>query len=196
MRKIVFLWGMILAFAAACAAQSGVLPAKANIRFSAQISNGPAGSCGCFAMQGGAGDLAWSIHKFGLDENAKLISGVADISVEHTGSVNGAPYGLTLTTLAFGPRFRFPASKAGIFVQSLFGFTHGSDSQFPVHNTLQPSANSFALDLGGGVDYPVNSRRFSWRVIQVDYLRTALPNNSTDWQNNLRMSTGVNFLFH
>ena len=190
MRKIGILGTALFCFAAFAAAQSRWSPTALNVRFSEQISNGPAGTCGCFAMEGFAGDLAWTLHRYGM-EHSHTLGGVADISVEHTHKVSSAPYGLTLTTLAFGPRYTASAFKSThLFAQSLFGFSHGSNSEFPEHNTLVPSANSFALDLGAGADYAVTDR-MAIRVGQVEYLRTSLPNNTSDWQNNLRISAGV-----
>lgn len=184
------LFALVLACTAgSAAAQSRATPTSVNVRFSEQISNGPAGSCGCFAMEGAAGDITWTLRQYGV-EHAKLVGAVADLSIEHTGKVTNAPYGLTLTTLAFGPRFVAPAFKSNIFAQILFGFTHGSGSQFPEHGSLVSSANSFALDLGAGVDYPLN-KRVAIRIAQVEYLRTSLPNNSSNWQNNFRFAAGI-----
>jgi opacity protein-like surface antigen len=124
------------------------------------------------------------------------ISGIStDIAVEHTGSINSVGYGLTLTTLTAGPRFvLLPKSKLHPFTQALLGFAHGSGSQFPQQNTLVSSANSFALDIGAGADYSLN-KRISVRILQLDYLSTALPNNTTNWQNNLRIGTGITLHF-
>jgi len=189
----------IVALVLACmtlsaSAQSHSSAASVNVRFSEQISNGPAGSCGCFAMQGAAGDVAWRVYRLGRGNGGSL-SGVADVGVEHTGSVSGAPYGLTLTTVSFGPRFTVPASRhAQIFAQSLFGVAYGSNSQFPEHNTFVTSANSFALNLGAGLERSL-SEHIAVRILQMEYLRTALPNNSSNWQNNLRLSAGITFRF-
>jgi hypothetical protein len=37
--------------------------------------------------------------------------------------------------------------------------------------------------------------RLSVRVLQLDYLRTTLPNSGTDWQNNLRIGVGLTLRF-
>ena len=81
-------------------------------------------------------------------------------------------------------------SRLKPFAQALFGFAHGSDSAFPQRSALEDSANSFALDIGGGADYGLR-KRFSTRVLQLDYLRSGLPNGSTNWQNNLRIGAGL-----
>jgi hypothetical protein len=183
----------ILLLALTCAAQTKLIPAEANIRFSEQLSNGPAGNCGCFVMEGAGGDFAWTLHRYGVEHLAPL-SAVADVSAEHTGSVDGAPYGLTLTTFAAGPRIALPAGKSAVFAQSLFGITHGSGSEFPESNGLAASANSFALDLGSGIDYPL-IKPISLRLLQIEYLRTSLPNDADNWQNNLRLSAGLTIRF-
>ncbi len=176
-----------------CAAQTKLVPAEANIRFSEQISNGPAGDCGCFTMQGAAGDFAWNLYHPAV-ERAATLSAVADVSVEHTGNVNSTPYGLTLTSVVFGPRAAVPARKTSLFAQGLIGVTHGSGSEFPHGGSLVSSANSFAFDLGAGADYPL-AKRVLLRIVQAEYLRTSLPNNASDWQNNLRLSAGVTLKF-
>jgi hypothetical protein len=175
---------------AACAQWT---PREVNIRYSEQISNAPAGNCGCFPMEGVAGDVYWNIAQL-KPRHAADFGVAADLGVEHTGNENGAGYGLTLTTLSGGPRFKLRAKKVNTFAQLLLGFGHGSGSEFPEHGKLVSSASSFALDAGAGADYPVGEH-VSIRMLQVDYLRLALPNNSTDWQNNLRLAAGVTFRF-
>jgi peptidoglycan-associated lipoprotein len=183
----------LLSLALASSACAQVVPGAVNFRYSAQVSNAPAGNCGCFVLEGAAADADWRIAGLGAAHGMSF-SFAADVGVEHTGAVADAPYGLTLTTLAAGPRLWLPAHKARIFGQALLGFAHGSNSEFPQNNTLVPSANSFALDLGGGADYAI-SKRFAVRVLQLDYLRTSLPNISTNWQNNLRLGAGVTLHF-
>jgi hypothetical protein len=192
MQKIAIVGLVVLGCVLPVSAQlSKLAPAEASVRFSEQISNGPAGTCGCFAMEGIAGDVAWSIHRYGMEHN-RVLGGVADVSVEHTGKVSNAPYGLTLTTLAFGPRYATAYGRSHFFAQSLFGFSHGSGSEFPQHNSLVPSASSFVLAVGAGADYPIRDR-VSIRLGQIEYLRSSLPNNSTNWQNNLRIGARITF---
>ncbi len=179
----------LLSLALASSACAQAVPGTVNFRFSEQISNAPAGNCGCFGLEGAAVDADGRIAGAGA-AHGKMFSLAADGGVEHTGAVADAPYGLTLTTLTAGPRLWLPAHKMRVFGQALLGFAHGSNSEFPQNNTLVPSANSFALDLGGGADYPI-SKRFAVRVLQLDYLRTSLPNISTNWQNNLRLGVGI-----
>lgn len=178
----------LLLLSTAWSAQAQTAPGTVNIRYSEQISNGPAGSCGCFGLQGAAADAGWRFNALSIGKNAG--AGLAgDFGVVHTGSDGAAPYGLTLTTLMAGPRFNLPAHRLEPFAQMLFGFAHGSGSAFPQGNKLEASASSFALDIGGAADYRLR-QGISVRLLQLDYLRTALPNSSTNWQNNLRIGVG------
>lgn len=190
MQKTAITLVTLLCLALACGARAQVVPGTVNLRFSEQVSNAPAGTCGCFGLGGIAGDAAWNLIPVG-DAALGL---AADLGVVHTGQVNGANYGLTLTTFAAGPRMRFPGRRLQPFGQALFGVAHGSGSEFPSGNTLVSSANSFALDLGGGADYSINER-LSLRALQLDYLRTSLPNVFSGWQNNLRIGVGVTVHF-
>jgi hypothetical protein len=49
-----------------------------------------------------------------------------------------------------------------------------------------------ALDAGGGVNI-LFSERFGVRLLEADYVRTALPNNGSNVQNDLRVSFGVTY---
>jgi len=192
MSKVCVLFAALLCMALSSAAQTQLLPNSAGLRYSEQISNGPTGSCGCFTLQGVAADASWKL--------LQLPRGVAldlagDFGLEDTSKIHDSGYGLTLATYTAGPRITFKAPSSRPFVQALFGLAHGFDSEFPSGgNNLKTSANSFALDLSAGLDYPVNPH-LSLRVVQVDYLRTALPNNSNNWQNNLRIGAGITLRF-
>jgi outer membrane immunogenic protein len=193
MLKIAIAIAAVLLLWTSCDVQAQSPLATVNLRFSEQISNGPAGSCGCFGMEGFAADTGWRLKALSLGKNAGVGAAV-DLGVVHTGSVDNAPYGLTLTTVTGGPRLNLPGHRLQTFAQALFGFAHGSGSAFPQGNNLVDSANSFALDVGGGADY-ILQNRFALRVLQLDYLRTDLPNGNTDWQNSLRISAGVTIRF-
>jgi peptidoglycan-associated lipoprotein len=191
MPKVCFALVSLLCLGLVTAVQAQVLPQDVGLRYSEQISNSPAGSCGCFTLQGGAADAAWNLGPLSSALHLRL---AIDVGAEHTGNVNNANYGLTLSTFTAGPRFNLPGNKVKPFAQALFGLAHGSGSQFPQGNSQESSANSFALDLGAGTDYSLN-KRLSVRILQLDYLRTALPNNSTNWQNNLRIGAGLTLRF-
>jgi hypothetical protein len=187
---VAFLW-----IAPATASQAQAIPTEIGFRYSAEVSNAPAGTCGCFTLQGAAADLNWNLIHSKSSRNTGLRLGLAaDFGGENTGNVNGSGYGLTLTTFTAGPRFKLPGDKVRSFAQALFGLAHGSGSEFPRNGALVSSANSFALDLGAGADVPLN-KRISARILQLDYLRTTLPNNTTNWQNNLRIGAGLTLRF-
>lgn len=193
MRKIALTFVALLCVASACGAYAQVVPGSVNLRFSEQVSNAAPGNCGCFGLEGVAGDAAWSLMSLG-GKHGMALNAAADLGVVHTSQVSGGDYGLTLTTFAAGPRLRLPGNRLQPFAQALFGLAHGSGSQFPSGNTLVASATSFALDLGAGADYSLNSR-LSIRALQLDYLRTSLPNVFSGWQNNLRIGVGVTVRF-
>jgi hypothetical protein len=193
MQKVCIIIVAFLCVASASIARSQVTPKEVGIRYSEQISNGSAGVCGCFELEGASADIKWDLIPLGAEHSSTLAL-VVDAGLEHAASVAASVYGLTLTTVTAGPRYTFPARKVSLFGQSLFGLAHGTGSRFPQNNTLVSSANSFALDLSTGADYALN-RRISVRFVQLDYLRTALPNNSTNWQNSLRVGAGLTFRF-
>ncbi len=195
MRKVWLTLITCLCFVPVSAAQTQMLPTEVGFRYSAELSNARPGTCGCFTMQGAAVDLYWNlVHSEPSHNTDSRVGLAADFGGENTGDVNGSGKGLTLTTFAAGPRIKLPGDKLRIFAQALFGLAHGSGSQFPNGHSVESTANSFAVDLGSGTDYSLN-RRVSVRIFQIDYLHTALPNNTTDWQNNLRLSAGLTLHF-
>lgn len=186
-RSILTVCLLLLAGRSSVALAQGALDAV-GVRYSAQISNGSAGNCGCFALQGVAMDAAWKALQL---RPALQLDLAADLSVQRTGNENGAGYGLTLASYTLGPRLAAPMRKAQMFAQVLLGGSHASNSQFPQANSsLGYSANSMALYAGGGFDYPLQ-RNLSLRLLQVDYLYTQFPNNVNGWQNNLRLGAGI-----
>jgi len=107
------------------------------------------------------------------------IGGVADFD-GHYGSINGV--GTSVHSFLFGPQVSLP-SKVSPFAHVLLGGAHFSASG--VGDT------AFSMAIGGGMDYQVNDR-FSWRIIQGDYLMTRF---FGDTQNNGRISTGIIYRF-
>ncbi len=190
MTAIARLGPALLGLALAGSARAQAIPSTVNFRFSEQISNASSGGCGCVALEGVAADADWRLAVLDAAHLASF-SLAADVAVEHAGNVGNAPYGLTLTTITAGPRFTIPARRTRIFGQALLGYVHGSNSEFPQNNnTLVPSANSFAIDTGAGMDYAV-SKRLSMRLLQLDYLHTALPGIGANSQNSLRIGAGI-----
>jgi len=164
-------------------------PVKATPRFEAAVTYDLSGANlttgNSFWMQGGGVSFAGGItHHF---------SAVAELSGLHSGSISGT-LPLSLVTVVFGPRYRWNApSKAhdfSIFGQALVGEAHGFDSVFPAAGSPNASASSVAFELGGGIDLGLR-HHVALRLLQANWLRTSLPNATTNVQNNLLLDAGV-----
>jgi hypothetical protein len=127
---------------------------------------------------GGNGSVAFNFNKwFGV---------VGDFGGYHTGNLGSVTHvSANVFSYQGGPKFSYRTDKTTLFAQALFGGAHAS--------LLGTGVNSFAMNLGGGVDVNVNER-FAIRVAQVEYSLTrfnffGLLNPAS--QNNLRYSAGV-----
>jgi hypothetical protein len=143
-------------------------------------------SCGCFWLQGGAADVAFPLYK-GLSVAATFTG--ADKS-------NVTP-GVNLTRIAYlaGPRYAFGNSHSTqLFGEALFGAAHAFNGVFPAPGAPTSTANSFAAQIGGGLDIGL-TKGFALRALQIDYVRTALPNNGANTQNDLRLAVGLSYRF-
>ena len=149
-------------------------------------------SCGCFWMQGGGVDMA-AIFFHGLGGAAAFNAGHAS---------NFAP-GVSLGTLTFvaGPRYVYEFAKhqpgnlhAQIFAEGLFGGVHGFDGSFPTSSGSETSATSFDMQLGGGLNL-FSAGGLGVRVLEVDYVRSTLPNGAGDNQNDFRVGAGIVYRF-
>jgi len=121
---------------------------------------------------------------------------VADVSGLHTANANGPGVGLDLVTVAFGPRYTWvaPHRRYAVFGQVLAGETNGLNSVFPSSAGAKDTANGLALYIGGGVNVALQ-RHLALRAFEADWLRTQLPNATTNVQNNLRLGAGLIFRF-
>jgi hypothetical protein len=184
-------------------AQAQTAPQKApafidvGLTYAAERAQIAPGNCGCFWLQGGGADVALTVWKgFGP---------AVSITGDHVS--NYFP-GLDINKVSFmgGPHYthitRSRGTEAGsmkqprlqIFGEALFGGVHAFDGAFPSNTGLAPTANSFALQAGGGINL-FFSRRIAVRALQADYVRTQLPNNYSKSQNDLRIAFGVNYQF-
>jgi len=137
-----------------------------------------------FWMQGGSIQVEGQFwHGLGVE---------ADISGFHAQNANNAGVGLDMVTATFGPRYRWsPAHhRCSFFGHALAGEANGFNSIFPSPGAAISSANSLALQIGGGMDLPVNNRLLL-RVFEADWLRTQLPNADANVQNNIRLAAGI-----
>ncbi len=141
-----------------------------------------------FSMQGGSAQVQARLwHR---------LCAVADVAGLHAGNVNGTAIGLDLITATFGPRYVWSPShhRVVFFGQALVGEAHGMNSIFPSSSGTNSTGNSLALQIGGGVDLPL-TYHFSVRALDADWLRTQLPNATTNVQNNLRLGIGIVYQF-
>jgi hypothetical protein len=178
---------------AASAPQSHV-STDLSVTYSVEQAKLASGTCGCFWLQGGGVDGAVTFWK-GLGLAAAFAGG-------HAGSV--AP-GVDVDKVAFtaGPRYTYNAWKGHaaatdqhrlqIFGQGLFGYMHGFDGVYPTAGGVTSSAGSLAIEAGGGLNL-FFTRRLGVRLIQAEYVRSALPNNGSNAQNDTRLSFG--FAYH
>jgi hypothetical protein len=136
----------------------------------------------------------------GIELSAQAYRGLgvaANVTGTNVSSAANSGVGLTMVTATFGPRYTWykPIGNAhkrsvAIFGQGLIGEAHGWNSYFPSVTGEQTDYNSFALQVGGGVDIGLSSH-FSVRAIQADWLRTQFPNSTTNIQNSFRLAAGI-----
>lgn len=156
------------------------------VNYSYLRSNAPPNRCGCFNLNGGSITFAWPIATTPL-------ALVGDVMAAHASGI--APYGYDLTLSAYtaGVRYRPRIDRWPVqtFGQVLIGVAHSSGTLVKGQYSVASNANAaFAANVGGGVDVRAG-RRFSLRLVQVDYLLTTIDNGSNDRQNNLRVSAGA-----
>ena len=133
-------------------------------------------------------------------------TGYGDGQLELTGNAVNEPRtvdsGGTMYTYLGGPRLSlWKKRRISPFAQVLFGGVHASD--VTISNctgaacTALPSQNAFALTAGGGVDLRV-THHLAIHIVQAEYLMTrfdSVPAGAGSEQNDLRLSTGLVFLF-
>ncbi|MDR3736497.1 MAG: outer membrane beta-barrel protein [Acidobacteriaceae bacterium] len=181
---MVFAWAVATALPAYAQLISGPAAIDLGVNYVADIANAHPGACGCFAMQGGGVNAALKINSH--------VALAADFTVVNTNTVSGANYGLGLMTIMAGPQLKLPAGRYTPYAQILFGAVHGFNSVFP--GNAGSTANGFAVEVGAGSELRLN-RRFSLRLLEADYMRTNLPNNVNNWQNHLKIATGLIYHF-
>lgn len=140
----------------------------------------------------------------------------APLTASSTSGVSGLP-GANAYSILFGPALSYK-TKARLtpFAHALFGFDRARLNESTLSGLPDTSPGfsnavsdtSFAMALGGGLDYKLTSR-FAIRLGQVDYFYTnhdlnalyggafgpGLVSGLATHQNNLRFSTGIVFKF-
>ena len=149
-------------------------------------------NCGCFWLQGGGADAAFTLWKgFGI---------AAGVTGERVS--NYAP-GVDFSKISYmaGPRYTYTLWKGEptlhrprlqLFGDGLFGAVHAFSGAFPSATGVDTTGNSFALETGGGLNL-FFSRSIGVRLVEVDYVRTQLSNGYAGTQNDLRLAFGVSY---
>ena len=147
----------------------------------------------CFWMQGGGVDASATLWKrLGIaasltgDHAADVTSGVDVNKISYMG---GPRYTYTVLANHTGAA---PTPRYQIFGQGLFGGVHGFNGLYPTSSSTTSSANAFALEAGGGFNYYL-TRNWGLRVLEVDYVRTQMPNHAADVQNDLHLGFGITY---
>lgn len=144
-----------------------------------------------FWAQGGGAELtATFYHGLGV---------AANVTGTHAANINSSGVGLTLVTTTFGPTYTWAPRRESqkqlrLLAESLIGIANGAGSVFPGPSGAQSGDTSLALQIGGGVDLDL-SRYLALRLVHADWLRTQLPNATTNVQNNLQLNAGFVFRF-
>lgn len=152
-----------------------------SVTYQAQRSNTTASHT--FWLHGAGAELSAGIYR-GLGV-AMNLSGGTTKNIQNTG------VDLTTFTTTFGPRYTWhpDQGRVAIFGQCLLGESHGFNSVFPSPQGATASFDTFALQMGGGVDLRI-AKHFAVRPLQADWVRTQFPNSTTGVQNNLRLGAG------
>jgi hypothetical protein len=159
-----------------------------DVSFSYNATLADAITSSSFWMQGGSAEVHGRFYR-GL-------GAVADVTGMHTAGIGSSSVGLDLVTATFGPRYTWsPAHRRyALFGQALVGKAFGFNSVFPAASGATASQNSLAVNLGGGMNV-VLTPHLALRAFEADWLRTQLPNSTTNAQNNLRLGAGIVFRF-
>jgi outer membrane immunogenic protein len=145
-------------------------------------ANAPATVCGCFALQGGAAGLVVNFPH--------ALSFVADLSSAHASAVNGTAQNITIFDYLVGPRLSYRSShRTTPYLQVLIGGSQETSNYAAVHDV-----HSFAWSGGLGFTTVV-TRHLAWNVVEADYIYSELPNGTNNFQQDLRLSSGLTLRF-
>jgi opacity protein-like surface antigen len=141
---------------------------------------------GNFWLQGASVNAAVTFfHGFGVATNltADYVSRIAP--------------GVSLGKIAFmaGPRYTLHMGskhERRFFAEGLAGGVRGFDSVFPTASGFSDRASAFSMQVGGGMDVAL-SKHFALRAFEADWVRTLLPNNGANTQDQLRLAIGLSY---
>jgi hypothetical protein len=153
------------------------------IQYKALHTNASVGDCGCFWAQGGSASIAVPVWRD--------LAAVAEIDGEHANSIPNLNVGISLLSGMAGPKYSHTLhTRYKPFAQTLFGGAHAFNSYFPVTAADNTHATSFAMALGAGLDIHLTPH-ISIRAVQADYQYMQLPNNNSNQQHDLTLSSGI-----
>ena len=159
----------------------------AGVEYNYVRANAAPGVCGCFALNGGSGWVAFNF--------SHSLAVVGEIASQHAANISSTGAGLTLTSFLAGTRYTWTRSgRFAPFAQVLLGGAHASGTLAPGNSGLAGSSNAFALTAGGGLDVGL-TRHIALRAIEADYYLTRFANGINDDQNNLRLAAGLMIRF-
>jgi hypothetical protein len=162
------------------------------VTYNAERANLAPSNCGCFWLNGASMEASIRYpHGFGLAASvsgAHIANAAPGIDINRIVYLTGGRY---THALAADPKAN-PARKLDFFGQLLFGAAHGFGGAYPAAGGVTATANSFAMQAGGGLNMPV-TRRLGLRLLDAEYLFTALPNNASNEQNDLRLGAGLTY---
>lgn len=194
-RKVLFAGLLATASFGHAQSEPGRAPASIDlaITYSTEHAQLSPGTCGCFWLQGGGADAAFTLWKgFGIAAGVtgEMVSNYAPgVDFSKVSYMGGPRYTYTVWK---GAPASLPQTRLQIFGDGLFGAVHAFSGAFPTATGINTTANSFALQTGGGLNL-FFSRSLSVRLLEVDYVRTQLPNGYAGTQNDLRLAFGVSY---
>lgn len=164
-------------------------PVELALTYNWAHSNAPPGGCGCFNLNGGSLQLAWPVNRKGIALTAHFAV-VDQPDAVSTGN------SLTLATFLLGVQYRLAKadSRWQPFAEILAGGSHDSGKMIASNRAAIDAGLTFAGEAGGGLDLRL-SRRWLWRVAQVDYLADTVNNGSSNHQNIMRVNAGLALRF-
>ena len=150
-----------------------------------------------FNMMGGSIDVAVPLN----DKRDRWAIAI-DLQGESTFKPVTLGRGLNQISFVAGPRYTYwrkpgTGRRASLYAEALFGGMHAWDSLF-YHGTFAApgvptaTASSWAVQGGSGLNIPFTDR-LGWRVMEIDYIATKLPNTANNFQNDTRFSSGLTF---
>jgi hypothetical protein len=189
-----------LALAPGCAAQQSggegqrIPPIDIAATFTAEHAKISPSDCGCFWLQGGSGEA--NVYLF------RGLSAAVELTGSHVGNITP---GVDVSQIAVmgGPHYTFGTwrwtdrvfgtrHRTSFFGEALFGGVHALDGVYPSSTGLKTTATAFSMQAGGGFNVRL-ARSLGLRLFEVDYVRTSLPNGTTDSQHDLRLAAGISY---